>query len=184
MKNKLTAYSKDRKTIGMTLYLEKETKEELALDYESIAKDVVEAVLAYYRCPYEASVSVYLVEEKTIQNANRKNRGIDKVTDVLSFPNIPFGKEADFSILEETESHYACFDPDTEELILGEIMICQKRMEEQAKEFGHSVLREYAFLLTHSMLHLLGYDHMEETQRLRMEETQRQILERLSITRG
>lgn len=167
----------------MTLYLEKETKEELTLDVEAVAKDVIGAALAYYRCPYEVCVSVYLVDEETIRNANRETRGIDSITDVLSFPNIPFGKEADFTVLEEDGSHYAYFDPDTEELILGEIMICQKKMVEQAGQYGHSVLREYAFLLTHSMLHLLGYDHMEETQRLRMEEAQRLILEQLSITR-
>lgn len=167
----------------MTLYFEKETKEELTPDFETIAKDVIGAALAFYRCPYEVCVSVYLVDGETIQRANRETRGIDKITDVLSFPNVPFEKEADFAILEEEGSHYAYFDPDTEELILGEIMICQKQMTEQAERYGHSILREYAFLLTHSMLHLLGYDHMEEAQRLRMEEAQRLILEQLSITR-
>ncbi len=167
----------------MTLYFEKETTEEALLDYEATARDVISTVLACYHCPYEACISVYLVDEETIQNANHQTRGIDKITDVLSFPNIPFAEEADFSILEEEENHYAYFDPDTEELILGEIMICHKRMVEQAAQYGHSILREYAFLLTHSLLHLLGYDHMEEAQRLRMEEAQRMILERLSITR-
>lgn len=167
----------------MTLYFEKETKDGPALDFETIAGNVVSTVLSYYRCPYEVCISVYLVEEETIKNANRETRGIDKITDVLSFPNVSFGKEADFTVLEEAGDHYAYFDPDTEELVLGEIMICQKRMLEQAEQFGHSVLREYAFLLTHSMLHLLGYDHMEEKQRLRMEEAQRLILEQLSITR-
>lgn len=167
----------------MTLYFEKETKDGPSLDFETIAGNVVSAVLAYYQCPYEVCISVYLVEEETIRNANRENRGIDKVTDVLSFPNVSFEKEADFTILEKTGDHYAYFDPDTEELVLGEIMICQKRMLEQAEQFGHSVLREYAFLLTHSMLHLLGYDHMDEAERLRMEEAQRFILEQLSISR-
>lgn len=167
----------------MTLYFEKETAEDVLPDYEAVARDVINAALAFYHCPYEACVSVYLVEEATIQNANYETRGMDKITDVLSFPNIPFAKEADFSILEETGKHYAYFDPDTEELILGEIMICHKRMVEQAEQYGHSILREYAFLLTHSMLHLLGYDHMEEAQRLRMEEAQRMILKQLSITR-
>lgn len=167
----------------MTLYFEKETTEEALLNYEAIARDVVNAVLAFYHCPYEACVSVYLVDEDKIQNVNHETRGIDKITDVLSFPNIAFEEEADFSILEEDGNHYAYFDPDTEELILGEIMICHKRMVEQAGQYGHSILREYAFLLTHSMLHLLGYDHMKEEQRLKMEEAQRVILERLSITR-
>lgn len=167
----------------MTLYFENETNEDSVLDFEAVAKNVVGEALAYYRCPYEVCVSVYLVSEDTIRSANLETRCIDQITDVLSFPNVPFEKEADFTLLENTDGHYAYFDPDTEELILGEIMICRKRMEEQAAEFGHSMLREYAFLLTHSVLHLLGYDHMEDAQRLKMEDAQRKILERLSITR-
>lgn len=183
MTGRRTVIPEDRGMLHMTLYFEKETKEELELDFETIARDVVGAALAFYHCPYEVCVSVYLVDDETIQSANLETRGIDKITDVLSFPNIPFEKEADFTILDDENNHYAYFDPDTEELILGEIMICQKRMVEQAGQYGHSILREYAFLLTHSMLHLLGYDHMEEAQRLRMEEAQRLILEQLSITR-
>ena len=167
----------------MTIYFEKETEEELSFDYEEIAKSVIEAALARYHCPYQVCISLYLVEEETIRQTNRETRGIDSVTDVLSFPNVPFEKEGDFSLLEEENNYYSYFDPDTEELVLGDMMICQKRMEDQAMEYGHSKLREFAFLVTHSILHLLGYDHMEEEERIRMEEAQRCILDNLGITR-
>ena len=167
----------------MTIYFEKETEEELPFDYEEIAKNVIEATLTQYHCPYQICISLYLVEEKTIRQTNRETRGIDSITDVLSFPNVPFEKEADFSLLEEENNYYSYFDPDTEELVLGDMMICQKRMEDQAIEYGHSKLREFAFLVTHSILHLLGYDHMEEEERIRMEEAQRCILDNLGITR-
>ena len=167
----------------MTLYFEKETEEELEFDAPQIAKQVIETALELHHCPYPYSVSLYLVEEDVIQRTNTETRGIDKITDVLSFPNIPFQTEADFSILDNAGDHYIYFDPDTDELILGDIMICQKRMTEQAAQYGHSVLREYAFLVVHSILHLLGYDHMEEKQRNLMENTQETVLKHLNITR-
>lgn len=167
----------------MTIYFEKETEEPLNLPCEKIAEDVIRTALEMHSCPYETCVSIYMVNENTIQETNCENRGMDKVTDVLSFPNITFDKEGDFSVINKDRNYYEYFDPETDELILGDMMICQKRMLEQAKEYGHSILREFAFLVTHSILHLLGYDHMEEAEKQQMEETQRKILNKLSITR-
>ncbi len=73
--------------------------------------------------------------------------------------------------------------PETGELMLGNIVISKERAKEQAEEYGHSVEREFAFLIAHSMLHLLGYDHMEDEERLVMEKKQREVLEMLGITR-
>lgn len=167
----------------MQIYFEKDTEEEIEFDYEEIAQRVITTGLEYFSCPYEPSVNIYLYTEEQIRSINREYRQIDSVTDVLSFPNITFEKEADFSILEKEEDTFDFFDPDTGELLLGDIIICQKRMEEQALAYGHSLLREYAFLLTHSLLHLLGFDHMEEEERIRMEAKQKEILEKLQITR-
>ena len=75
------------------------------------------------------------------------------------------------------------FNPDTGEAILGDIIISVDKVREQAEEYGHSELREFAFLITHSMLHLFGYDHMEPEEAKVMEDKQRQILDELSITR-
>ena len=87
------------------------------------------------------------------------------------------GEEID----EDNEADY--FDPDTGELILGDIMISVDRVFSQAESFGHSVRREFAFLVAHSMLHLCGYDHMEDDERIVMERKQEEILTKLEITR-
>ena len=94
---------------------------------------------------------------------------------------IDFEKESDFSHVEEAVEDY--FNPETGELMLGNIVISKERAKEQAEEYGHSVEREFAFLIAHSMLHLLGYDHMEDEERLVMEKKQREVLEMLGITR-
>ena len=112
---------------------------------------------------------------------NREYRGIDRETDVLSFPNVDFEEEGVFDIDEDREAD--CFDPETGELVLGDIMISVDRVYGQAQEYGHSVRREFAFLVAHSMLHLCGYDHMEEEERARMERRQEEILTGLGITR-
>lgn len=167
----------------MSIYFEKETTEELSFDYEKTAEKVVVAVMNYFQCPYEYTVSIYLKEPEEIQEINASYRAVNKVTDVLSFPNLLFEKEADFSNLEDDETAFDCFDPDSGELLLGDILICQRQMLLQAKEYGHSELREFAFLVAHSMLHLLGFDHMQEDERLRMENLQDEILSSLGITR-
>lgn len=107
--------------------------------------------------------------------------GIDRPTDVLSFPMCDFETPGDFDGLEETPEEY--FNPDTGELMLGDIVISVEKVKEQAEKFGHSETRELAFLVAHSMLHLSGYDHMEDEERLDMEEKQREILERRGYRR-
>ena len=75
------------------------------------------------------------------------------------------------------------FDPDSGELLLGDIVICYDRVIAQAEEYGHSVKREFSFLIVHSLLHLFGYDHIDDNDRIIMENTQRDILDILNITR-
>lgn len=75
------------------------------------------------------------------------------------------------------------FNPDTEEALLGDIVLCVDRVKEQAKQFGHSEKREYAFLILHSMLHLFGYDHMTQEEAAVMEEKQNKILNQMGIYR-
>ncbi|NCB91448.1 MAG: rRNA maturation RNase YbeY [Clostridia bacterium] len=164
----------------MTIEFEDEQSQSFDFDFQDVAKQVIEAVLDQEKCPYEADVSLVLTDNEGIQHTNREFRGIDKATDVLSFPMVDFPAPADYSILEEDES---CFHPDSGELILGDIMISVPRALEQSMEYGHSVKREYAFLIAHSMLHLLGYDHMEDDERKVMEEKQEQVLRYLKIER-
>lgn len=164
----------------MRIYLENEEGPELDLDYMEIANLVTEGVLDYENCPYESQVELLLTNNAEIQRINNEFRGIDRPTDVLSFPMIEYDSPADFSSVEEDDSN---FDPETGELILGNIVISKEKVIAQAGEYGHSVKREFAFLIAHSMLHLLGYDHMEDEERLVMEEKQRNILDNLGITR-
>lgn len=164
----------------MTVYFEEEGELKLELDYEEIAETVVEGVLDYENCPYEAEVNLLLTMNKEIQEMNAEFRQIDRATDVLSFPMIDFEKTGEFDFLEEDDSYFNC---DTGELMLGDIVISKENVVAQAKEYGHTIKREYAFLIAHSMLHLLGYDHMEEQERLEMEKKQKEILEQLGITR-
>ena len=164
----------------MRIYLENEGDLELDLNYQEVAQRVGDVVLDYEQCPYESEVELLLTMDEEIREMNREFRDIDRATDVLSFPMIAYESPADFAFLEEDES---CFDPDTGELMLGNIVISKQKVVEQAEEYGHTVEREYAFLIAHSMLHLLGYDHMEEEERAVMEKKQREILDGLGITR-
>ena len=165
----------------MTLCLENETGEDLPFDMEDTARLVCEQALEQEGCPYEVQVNLLLVDNESIRQMNRECRDIDRATDVLSFPNVDFETEGVFDIDEDAEADY--FDPDTGELILGDICISLDKVREQAEEFGHSLRREYAFLIAHSMLHLCGYDHMEPEEAARMEAKQEEILQTLGITR-
>ena len=133
------------------------------------------------QCPYEVQINVVLTDNEGIRELNREFRNIDRETDVLSFPGLEFENPGEFIVGEEQEAD--CFDPDTKELILGDIMISVDKVYSQAEEYGHSTKREFAFLIAHSMLHLCGYDHMEEQDAELMEQKQKMILDELGIQR-
>ena len=165
----------------MTITIEYEAEKQLDLPYEEIIRDVVNESLDYEKCPYEAEVNVILTDNQAIQEINREHRQIDAPTDVLSFPMVDYEAPSDFDHVEDAVEDY--FNPETGELMLGDIVISVDKMEEQAETYGHSQTRELAFLVAHSMLHLCGYDHMEEEERLLMEARQNEILERRGYTR-
>ncbi len=164
----------------MTVFFEEEGELKLPLDCEELAQIVIEAATDYVECPYEIEVNLLLTMNEEIQAMNREFREIDRATDVLSFPMVPYDGPEDFEFLEEADE---CFNPETGELLLGDIVISKEKVISQAEEYGHSIEREYAFLIAHSMLHLFGHDHMEEEERIVMEEKQKAILEELRITR-
>ncbi len=164
----------------MTLNFEEEVKVDFDFDYEDIAKKVIEASLDFEDFPYEVEVSLTITDNDRIHEINKEFRDTDRPTDVLSFPLLEYSSAGDFSFLDEVDD---CFNPDTGEVMLGDIIISIDKVKEQAKSYGHSVLREYAFLITHSMLHLMGYDHMTEDEAKDMEDRQRKILEDLGIGR-
>lgn len=165
----------------MTLNIEYETEIKLEIEYETIISKVVEMAMDTEDCPYEAEINVILTNNEEIKNINKSYREVDAPTDVLSFPMVDYETPADFSHLEDSSEDY--FNPETGELLLGDIIVSVEKVTAQAQEYGHSKERELGFLIAHSMLHLFGYDHMEEEERRIMEEKQRMILDKLGITR-
>ena len=159
----------------------KETDEILSFDYRQTAADVLDGFLDVTECPFESEVNVLLTGEEEIREINREQRGIDSVTDVLSFPLHEYETPAGFDELDDES--FDDFDPESGELLLGDIVLCLPRIREQAAAFGHSTRREYAFLIAHSLLHLVGFDHMSPEDEERMTDMQNAILDSLGITR-
>ncbi len=169
--------------MSIELEYEYEITTECDFDIDELSELVVNKCLDYENCPYEACVAITVTNNRGIKRMNKKYRNTDKVTDVLSFPMADYQTPGDFSVFEG-EGFADCFDPDTGELLLGDIVISLEKAKEQALEYGHSLRREFAFLIAHSMFHLMGYDHLEEAQRLDMENRQSIVLEELGITRA
>ena len=165
----------------MTILVENEVNRELDFDYEEVIEAVINKTLETENCPYETEVNVLLTGNGEIHTANKEFRGIDRPTDVLSFPMVDYEFPSDFSCVDKNPESY--LNPETDELLLGDIMISVDKVYEQADEYGHSRKREFAFLIAHSMLHLLGYDHIDEAERKVMEVKQEAILDALGITR-
>ena len=113
-------------------------------------------------------LSVTFVELEEIHELNREYRGVDRPTDVLSFPQFE-------DISEEL--------PEVGEICLGDVVICEEKAREQATEYGHSFERELVYLFTHSVLHLLGYDHMEEAEKQEMRAREEEIMRHIGLSR-
>ncbi len=165
----------------MSFYLEEECKISFTFDYEKLAQKVIDYCLNHVKFPFETEVNLTLTNNDGIHLINKEYRQIDCPTDVLSFPLLSYNMPGDFSFLEN--ENCADFNPDTGEVMLGDIIISIDKVVEQAKQYGHSEEREFAFLIVHSMLHLFGYDHMEQEDAEVMEGQQRKILNELGITR-
>ena len=164
----------------MTLLMETEVDIPFDFDYSIEAQKAINAVLDRENFEYDVQVSLTLTDEENIRRINKDYRDIDSPTDVLSFPMLSSISAGDYSKVEDDEDN---FDPDTGEAILGDIVLCVPRIVAQAAEYGHSVLREYTFLIVHSVLHLLGYDHMEDDERVIMEGRQDDIMSNLGVLR-
>ena len=166
-----------RKNAGMTEIILENEQDKLPIpkDITDTIKAVIIKTLEEEDCEFDAEVSVTIVDLAEIQEINRSERSIDAPTDVLSFPMLEFDENGDIVASE--------FDMDGDKLLLGDIVICAERAATQAEEYGHSFRREMAFLTVHSMLHLLGYDHMEKDEEKVMFARQEEILDKLGITR-
>lgn len=119
--------------------------------------------------PDNIEVSLTFVDKEEIRRLNQMYRQVDNPTDVLSFPMI---------------ENFSEIDDETEELMLGDVVICIEKVREQAKEYGHTEERETVYLFVHSILHLLGYDHIEEEDKKEMRSREEEIMDLLDIRRG
>jgi probable rRNA maturation factor len=137
---------------------------------------VIRAALAAQGVTLGCEVNVMLTDDKGIQRVNQLMRGVDKPTDVLSFPM--------FDMPAGSLPTIGWTDPDSGLIPLGDMCISLERAQAQAQEFGHSVEREVSYLTVHSVLHLLGYDHLDEgEQKAQMRAREEAILASLGITR-
>ncbi len=138
-------------------------------DYKEIVKNVIKETLNFENVNSNCEVSVTFVNNNEIKEINNKFRGKDMPTDVLSFPIINF----EYGETIPSEGYY----------LLGDIIISLEKAKKQADDYGHSILREIGFLTAHSMLHLLGYDHMNKIEEEIMFKKQENILDNLNLTR-
>ncbi len=152
------------------------TQDKLEVDdkLQELVQRVAEAVLEYEKFGKNTEISVLFVDNEQIREINNDFRQIDSATDVLSFPMLDFGGN---KIIENVGDSYLGT------VVLGDIVVSLERAKTQAEEYGHSYEREVGFLVCHSMLHLLGYDHEEESERAVMREKEEAVLEKINLTR-
>ena len=157
-------------------YLNQQDKHKLTKELKDLIKAAAAATLQYMDFRKDVEISVMLTDNEGIQGLNALHRNIDRPTDVLSFPMFDYDENGE--IMED----YAEFN-EMGDLCLGYIVISLERAKEQAEEYGHSFIREVTFLTVHSMLHLLGYDHMTTEDEEEMFGYQNDILEEMGISR-
>ncbi|KAJ53864.1 putative rRNA maturation factor [Clostridium tetanomorphum] len=160
----------------------RQNKLEVNNDLKSTIEQIVHYALKDEKVEIEYEVSIIFVDNETIKQINRDSREIDKVTDVLSFPMLDYPKG---KVYKDVYYNYEfkSEDLDGNNLVLGDIVLSLEKAKEQSEDFGHSFLREACYLTIHSVLHLLGYDHMEEEEKLLMRKREEDILEKFNIGR-
>ena len=138
---------------------------EVSKDLMIIAQNVALDVIKFMNQPDELEIAISFVSEEEIKRINSEFRNIDKVTDVLSFPSALEEGKSDMQVLDWDKAKQVSYDPETESVFLGDIVVCLAKAKKQAREFGHGIKREVCYLSVHGLLHLLGYDHMKENDK-------------------
>lgn len=157
-------------------FLNQQDKHKLTKELKDLIKAAAAATLKYMDFRKDVEISVMLTDNEGIQALNAMHRNLDRPTDVLSFPMFEYDEDG------EIIKDFAEFN-EMGDLCLGDIVISLERAQEQAEEYGHSFVREVTFLTVHSMLHLLGYDHMTPEDEEEMFGYQNEILEEMGISR-
>lgn len=157
-------------------FLNQQDKFKVTNEIKALIKKCALAALKYMEFRTDVEISVVLTDNDEIRTLNNMHRSIDRATDVLSFPMFEYDENGE--IIED----YAEFN-EVGDILLGDIVISLERADEQAKEYGHSFEREVGFLTVHSMLHLLGYDHMTPEDEEEMFGYQTEILNEIGLVR-
>jgi probable rRNA maturation factor len=160
----------------------RQNKIEVTKELETVIKNVIEYTLKEEELLVDNEVSVIFIHNEEIREINFKYRGIDEVTDVLSFPMLQYPGNM---VFKDAYTNYEFDQNDLYDgkLVIGDVALSLEKAKEQSEEFGHSFTRECAYLTVHSMLHLLGYDHIEETQKKVMRKREEEILATFNISR-
>lgn len=159
------------------IFIENEQeKVNITPEIENVVRTAIEYSMKSEKLDKDYEVSVLFVDDSEIRGINKEHRDIDKATDVLSFPMVDFHNG-------QLISDVGDYDLDEELLFLGDIIISAETAERQAKEYGHSLLREIAFLTAHSCFHLLGYDHMVPEEEEVMKGKQEAVLLKMGLQR-
>lgn len=161
---------------------DRQTKIENTRELEDILTNIIDYALKEEKVNIDYEVSIIFIDNEQIKELNKNFRNIDKETDVLSFPMLEYPAQKVYKdVYEDYSFEYS--DLNEGRLVLGDIALSLEKAEEQSKDYGHSFLREAAYLTIHSVLHLLGYDHMEETEKTLMRKREEEILEKFNIFR-
>lgn len=161
---------------------DRQDKIEVSEEFIKNIEEVCNFTLKEEKVDVDYQVSLLFVDNEEIKEINAETRNIDKETDVLSFPMLDYDKDKvfkDMYIGYEFDETYM----DGEELVLGDMVLSLEKALEQSKEYNHSYQREVSYLVVHSILHLLGYDHMEEEEKIKMRKREEEILNKLNIRR-
>lgn len=151
-------------------------------EFQNKLEEVINFALKEEKVTVPAEISMLFVDNEEIREINNDTRGIDRATDVLSFPMLDYEDKKVFKEMYKDKEFNETF-MDGEELVLGDIVLSLERALEQSEEYNHSFTREACYLVVHSVLHLLGYDHMEDEDKKVMRKREEEILGKLDITR-
>jgi probable rRNA maturation factor len=171
-----------RGVFSMIFLDNRQTKIENTKELEDTLTNVIDYALKEEKVSIDYEISMIFIDNDQIRNINREFRSIDRETDVLSFPMLEYPAQ---KVYKDVYKNHAFENSDLNEgrLVLGDIALSLEKTMEQSKDYGHSFLREAAYLTVHSVLHLLGYDHMEETEKTLMRKREEEILEKFNIIR-
>ena len=160
----------------------RQNKIEVTDELQRTIKDVIQYALKEESVFIDSEVSVIFIDNQEIKEINSKYRGIDEITDVLSFPMLEYPEK---KVFKDVYINYEFDQSDLNEerLVLGDVALSLEKSLQQSEEFHHSFLRECAYLTVHSILHLLGYDHMDELEKNIMRKREEEILSNFKISR-